>query len=120
MSKRQYKPRSYICQSQLEDGQTCNRGFRNRSGLTQHINAKHRFFAAISAHPDQHNVINDHGDVDLMASGPDVPEGTDIQSAAVGRQRTMEKHPLLDGKVHSSCTYVPHVNGYYQEHHVII
>ena len=113
MSKRQYKPRSYICQSQLKDGQTCSSAFRNRSGLTQHINAKHRVFAAISTHPDQHNVINDHGDVDLMASGPDVPEGTDIRPAAVGHQHTVEKHPLLDGKVHSSCTNMLRVNGYY-------
>lgn len=104
MSKSQYKPRSYICQCKLEDGRICSRGFLNRSGLTQHINAKHRVFAAINSNPDRHrdapdvNLINaDQGFDDLMASGPAVPEGTD--APAQPARRTIDKHPLLDGKV---------------------
>ncbi|KAF8329950.1 hypothetical protein F5887DRAFT_1064242 [Amanita rubescens] len=99
MSKAQYKPQLYICQCKLEDGRSCGRGFRNRSGLTQHVNAKHRVFAAINTNPDRHdrhavNVINNNQDYDdLMALGPDVPEGI----GAAAPKRTIDKHPLLDG-----------------------
>jgi hypothetical protein len=53
MLKCQYKPWSFICQCKLEDGQTCGCGFLNRSGLTQHVNAKHCVFATITANPDK-------------------------------------------------------------------
>jgi hypothetical protein len=106
MSKRQYKPRSFICQCKLEDGRSCGRGFLNRSGLTQHVNAKHRVFATITANPDQRkggndvNVINGNWDPNdgLMESGPAVPEDAAEDDVPPAR-RTIEKHPLLDGNV---------------------
>ncbi|KAF8324638.1 hypothetical protein F5887DRAFT_1063400 [Amanita rubescens] len=103
MSKRQYRPRSFICQYKLEDGRNCGRGFLNRSGLTQHVNAKHRAFATITANPDRRkgsddvNIINANWDNDdLMESGPAAPEETAEDDIPPARC-TIEKHPLLDG-----------------------
>lgn len=97
MLKRQHKRQSYVCQCKLTDGRSCGQGFRNRSGLTQHVNAKHRIFTAINPNPDRQTVINDnHGDDDLMASWPAGSEGTDCGQQDTVKS-TIEKHPLLDG-----------------------
>jgi len=96
MLKRQYKPQAYLCDCKLDDGWRCNQGFWNRSGLTQHINAKHCIFAAINATPDEHRDVNDVNIIndDDMACGQVVPDG--LHPAEAGH--TIDKHLLLDGK----------------------
>ena len=131
MLKRQYRPRSFICQCKLEDGRSCGRGFLNRSGLTQHVNAKHRIFATITPNPDRHkggndvNVINanwDNPNGNLVESGPAAPEDTAEDDIPPARC-TIEKHPLLDGNVLILFLYKYNTNfgtEYHQGPHVII
>ena len=95
--QRQYKPLAYLCNHKLEDGRRCNRGFRNRSGLTQHVNVKHR---TINTIPERHRDITDANVIidENVALGPNVPDDTaGVQPASV--DCTINKHPLLDGKV---------------------
>lgn len=69
----------------------------------------HRVFAAINANPDANpdrhaavnhvNVINSNQENDdLIVFGPDVPEGTAASAVRPAAKRTIDKHPLLDGR----------------------
>ena len=99
--QRQYKPLAYLCDHKLVDGRRCNRGFRNRSGLTQHVNVKHR---TINTIPERHrditdvNAINDEN----MALGPALLDDT-AGARPPPADRTINKHPLLDGKYFKFC-----------------
>ena len=83
--QRQYKPLACLCDHKLVDGRRCNRGFQNRSGLTQHVNMKH-------------HTINDEN----MASGRALPDDT-AGARPPPADHTINKHPLLDGKYFKFC-----------------
>ena len=100
---RTYKPLTHFCDLRLEDGKICNRGFRNRSGLTQHVNAKHHPFAPINPAPSPSTAVID--DVTYPASeGEDILSQPDRDNPAVDphmnvptSSRQVDKHPILDG-----------------------
>ncbi|KAM6489655.1 hypothetical protein JOM56_014891 [Amanita muscaria] len=99
---RHYKPRCYqpltqFCQLPLDDRTICGRGFRNRSGLTQHINVKHRPFAPTTTECD----TNQFGP--QLLPDPNLADEAETQTDVVEYAQSpvtsgyLERHPILDG-----------------------
>lgn len=85
-----HRPLRFICITKLPTGVVCNRGFHNRSGLTQHIRSNHRKFApAPLPDPDLPLPIND-----FNADAPDVG---DFDEEGPRHGAKIVKHPILDG-----------------------
>lgn len=100
-------PARFVCTTKLRSGQLCNRGFQNRSGLTQHIHSQHRKWASpprnISPNRSPSPVLSElgftDGDFVLEETPPaefDDEHGMNKEHEAGERTRIL-KHPILDG-----------------------
>lgn len=112
--KRAFKPLLFWCQRLKSDGRACNKGFKNRSGLTQHINAVHEVpqhappsCPLPSPSPPVHAELDFEAAAPSFQTSPSPP--ADVQRSATVPSIT--PHPILDGeRIESeSCSSQPQI-----------
>jgi hypothetical protein len=91
-----HRPFLFTCVTKLSTGALCNRGFRNRSGLTQHIHVQHRKFAPKSPStppesPGSPGPVNEFEE-EILNEGLEDGEQPEAQNTEV----KVVKHPILD------------------------
>ena len=110
----------FICVTKLPTGAVCNRGFHNRSGLTQHINVQHRKFAPKEPSTPPHSPEPSPPPDDLdIENVYDFYEGEEHGEQARNPEGNIVKHPILDGMSNSCSLSNDHNNTETQEHRVI-
>ncbi|KAM6496272.1 hypothetical protein JOM56_008978 [Amanita muscaria] len=92
---RSYQPLTHFCVLRLSDKTICGRGFRNRSGLTQHINVKHRTFAPTPTECDTNHLGPDC--YSELADAAETRADALEEAPSPITSGYMERHPVIDG-----------------------